>query len=67
VRSAEYTIVVRGELDTRFAYLFNGMQMDCVGGTTVLRGKVIDQAQLHGFIERFEELGLELLSVEQKP
>jgi hypothetical protein len=29
------------------------------------RRKVIDQTQLHVFIARFEELGLELLSVEQ--
>jgi hypothetical protein len=65
VKSATYRIVVRGELDSRFAYLFNGMQMDRVEGTTTLTGEVIDQAQLHGYIERFEELGLELLSVEQ--
>ena len=64
-RRATYRIVVRGELDARFAYLFNGMQMERVDGTTVLTGRVIDQAQLHGFIERLEELGLELLSVEQ--
>jgi uncharacterized protein (UPF0335 family) len=42
------------------------MQMERVEGTTVLTGRVIDQAQLHGFIERIEELGLELLSVEQR-
>ena len=60
-----YRIVVRGELDSRFAYLFNDMQMNRVEGTTTLTGEVIDQAQLHGYIERFEELGLELLSVEQ--
>ena len=65
VKRATYRIVVRGELDSRFAYLFNGMQMDQVEGTTTLTGEVIDQAQLHGYIERFEELGLELLSVEQ--
>jgi hypothetical protein len=41
------------------------MEIERVGGTTVLSGQVIDQAQLHGFIERIEELGLELLSVEQ--
>jgi hypothetical protein len=63
--AATYKVVVRGELDDRFAYLFTGMQMQRVEGTTVLVGKVIDQAQLHGFIERIEELGLELLSVEQ--
>lgn len=64
-RGTEYTIVVRGELDPRFAYLFNGMQMEQIEGETVLTGRVIDQAQLHGFIERFEEFGLEILSVEQ--
>lgn len=63
-KGATYRIVVRGELDSRFAYLFNGMQMDSVDGTTVLTG-LVDQAQLHGYIERFEELGLELLTVEQ--
>jgi hypothetical protein len=64
-KGATYKLVVRGELDSRFAYLFSGMQMERVEGTTVLVGEVIDQAQLHGFIERTEELGLELLSVEQ--
>ena len=64
-RGATYRIVVRGELDSRFNYLFNGMRMEQVEGTTVLRGEVIDQAQLHGYIERVDELGLELLAVEQ--
>lgn len=62
---AAYRIVVRGELDSRFAYLFDGMKMQRIEGTTVLTGTVIDQAQLHGYIERFGELGLELLTVEQ--
>ena len=64
-RSATYTLVVRGELDDRFAYLFNGMEMRRDSGTTVISGPVVDQAQLHGFIERIEELGLELLVVER--
>ena len=59
-----YRIVVRGELDDRFAYLFNGMEMQRIDGTTVLTGNV-DQAQLHGYIERLEELALELVTVEQ--
>jgi cell division FtsZ-interacting protein ZapD len=64
-KAAMYRLVVRGELDSRFAYLFNEMEMQRVQGTTVLTGKVIDQAQLHGFIERIEELGLELIAVER--
>ena len=59
-----YRIVVRGELDDRFAYLFNGMEMQRIDGATVLTGDV-DQAQLHGYIERLEELALELVTVEQ--
>jgi len=60
-----YRIVVRGELDNRFAYLFNGMELNCADGTTILTGNVVDQAQLHGYIERLEERALELVSVEQ--
>ena len=62
---AVYRLVVRGELDDRFAFFFNGLQMERDAGTTVLTGAVVDQAQLHGFIERVEELGLELVSVMQ--
>ena len=63
--SATYELVVRGELDPRYGYLFEGMQMTRLEGTTVVSGSVRDQAQLHGLIERTEELGLELLSVRQ--
>ena len=58
-------MVVRGELDDRFAYLFNGLELERISGTTVLSGRVLDQAQLHGYIARVEELGLELVSVKQ--
>jgi hypothetical protein len=64
-RGSAYRLVVRGELDERYGYLFEGMDMECTEGTTVLTGSVRDQAKLHGLIERIEELGLELLSVQQ--
>jgi hypothetical protein len=66
VTSASYRVVVRGELDPRFACLFEGMSMEAAEGTTVLVGQLVDQAQLHGVIERIEELGLELVSVQQE-
>jgi len=66
-RSAVYRLVVSGELDARYAYLFEGMQMERVEGTTVLIGPVLDQAQLHGFMERIEDLGLELVEVQKLP
>jgi hypothetical protein len=64
-RGGTYTLVIRGELDEKFAYLFNGMRMERVSGTTVLNGDVTDQAHLHGHIARIEELGLELVSLKQ--
>jgi hypothetical protein len=64
-RGGTYRLVVRGELNDRFAYLFTGLDLERVAGTTVLTGSVVDQAQLHGYIARVEELGLELVSVKQ--
>ncbi len=63
-RGRRYRLVVRGELGEPFGFLFEGMRMDQVSGTTVLTGDVIDQAHLHGILERIRELGLELVSVE---
>ena len=64
-RGGKYRLVVRGELDTRFQYLFEPMRLERSDGRTVLSGDLIDQAQLHGVIGRIGELGLELLSVDQ--
>jgi hypothetical protein len=64
-RDATYELVVSGELDERYGSLFDGMEMNCTTGTTVLVGRVRDQAHLYGLIERIEELGLELVSVTQ--
>ena len=63
-RGRRYRLVLRGELGEPFGFLFEGMQMDQVMGTTVLTGRVIDQAHLHGLIQRIQELGLELISIE---
>jgi hypothetical protein len=64
-KDAMYQLVIRGELDGRFGVLFEGMQMECTEGTTVIAGRVPDQAKLMGLMERIDELGLELLSVQQ--
>jgi hypothetical protein len=63
--NAMYRVVVGGELDGRYGCLFEGMQMTCGEGMTVLMGVVRDRAHLYGVIERVEELGLELLSVDR--
>jgi hypothetical protein len=62
-----YEFVLRGEIGDRFGPLFEGMRLERDAGRTVLTGPVIDQAQMHGVIERIQELGLELVSVNPLP
>ena len=59
-----YRIVVRGELSDRFRSAFDGMELSCGDGNTVIVGDVLDQSQLHGMPDRAAQLGLELVSVE---
>jgi hypothetical protein len=59
-----YRLVLRGELSDRFRFLFEGMEMERLVGTTVLTGTVVDQAHLLGLIEQAQELGIDLVSVE---
>jgi hypothetical protein len=58
-----YRIVVRGELSQRYVPAFDGMTLATGEGQTAIIGPVIDQAHLHGLVDRVGELGLELLSV----
>ena len=62
----DYELVLRGEIGDRFGMLFEDMRLERADGTTVLTGDVRDQAQLLGVIERIQELGLELISVNPK-
>src|SRR5215210_3971995 len=62
-----YRIVVRSELNGRYAVAFEGMEIETKDGNTFLTGKIIDQPQLYGILDRINGLGLELLSVEALP
>ena len=64
IRGRRYQLVLRGEPGEPFGFLFEGMKIDQVAGTMVLTGRVIDQVHLHGLIQRTQELGLELISIE---
>jgi hypothetical protein len=63
VQSTGYHIVVRGELSQRYSNAFDGMTLVARDGLTTISGPVVDQAQLHGLLDRVGELGLELVSV----
>jgi hypothetical protein len=63
MRPARYEIVVLGELSHRFGLAFRDMEVHTHADRTTISGWVVDQAQLHGLIDRVGELGLELLDV----
>ena len=62
----QYEIRLAGHLDQRWAEWFDGLTLSRQGdGTTVLRGPVVDQAALHGLLQKVRDLGLPLVSVTQ--
>jgi hypothetical protein len=58
-----YQIRITGRLDARWAEWFEGLGVTTDGGDTLLTGRVIDQAALHGLLRRVRDLGLPLVSV----
>jgi hypothetical protein len=61
-----YRITVKGVLDARWSDWFQGMRVTAQpGNTTVLTGPVVDQAALHGLLDRIRDMGLPLVSVER--
>ena len=59
-----YRIVVRSELTDRYASAFEGMEMETKNGQTILTGEVKDQPHLFGILDRLNNLGMDLLSVQ---
>ena len=59
-----YEIRVQGRLDPRWSTYLDGVHLAPDGdGTTVLTGRVVDQAALHGLLAGLRDLGLPLISV----
>ena len=62
----QYEIRVKGHLDSRWAAWFDGLTLTNESdGTTLIRGQVVDQAALHGLLQRIRDTGLPLVSVTQ--
>ncbi len=61
-----YEIRIKGHLDDRWADWFEGLTFTLVrDGTTLLDGPLIDQAALHGVLNRIRDLGLPIISVQR--
>ncbi len=63
VSSAGYEIHIKGRVSAQLLSVFEGMEASERSADTVLRGPVLDQAALHGLLDRIQALGLELIEV----
>ena len=64
VRPVQYEIVIDGHLGARWTAWFDGFAITSgADGTTVLRGFVVDQAALHGLLQRLRDIGIPLISL----
>jgi hypothetical protein len=62
--SGRYEIRLEGHLDDRWAAWFDGLSLTQESdGSTVIHGSVVDQAALHGLLQKVRDLGLPLVSV----
>lgn len=59
-----YRICVRGRLTERLAVAFEGMRVEAGGACTAITGRVRDQSELYGLLDRVSDLGLELISAQ---
>jgi hypothetical protein len=66
VAHVQYEIRVTGHLNSRWAAWFDGLSLTWADdGTTVIRGPIVDQAALHGVLQKLRDLGIPLISVAQ--
>ncbi len=66
--SAWYEIRLKGHLDARWAAWFDGLSLSHErDGTTVIHGPVVDQAALHGLLQKLRDVGIPLISLRQVP
>ena len=64
----QYEIRVKGHLGSRWTAWFDGLSLTNEDdGTTVIRGPVVDQAALHGVLQKLRDVGVPLVSLVQVP
>ena len=64
--TGRYEIRIQGQLHARWAVWFDGWSLTTDNeGTTLISGPVIDQAALHGLLQKVRDIGLPLISVTQ--
>lgn len=70
--ASDYEIRLKGHLDERWRESLSGLtfrhRIDADGTPlTILRGPVLDEAELYGLLARIRDLGIPLLEVRRRP
>jgi hypothetical protein len=66
VDPVQYEIRVAGHLNARWEAWFDGLSLTRADdGTTAIRGPIVDQAALHGVLQKLRDIGVPLISVTQ--
>lgn len=66
VANVQYEIRVTGHLNSRWEAWFDGLALSREDdGTTAIRGPIVDQAALHGVLQKLRDIGVPLISVMQ--
>jgi hypothetical protein len=65
--TARYEIHIRGRVGPELTEVFDGLNAEVQPVETVLHGELVDQAALHGVLDRVRSLGLELIEVRRLP
>lgn len=61
--AAGYEIRIKGRMSEAMQSAFEEFEVSTAPVETVLHGQVLDQAALHGLLDRIAALGLELVEV----
>ena len=61
--SRQYEFRIRGRLGDTLLATFQEFDAEVEPVETILRGRVADQAALHGILEQIQDLGLELVEM----
>jgi hypothetical protein len=62
-----YEIRIKGRLSDSLLDVFEGLSATVEPGETLLHGRVRDQAELYGLLDRIQSLGLELIEIRRLP
>jgi hypothetical protein len=63
IQPTRYRIVVRGRVRRELADTFEHLELDSNGGESSLTGTFVDPAQLYGLLDRLQDLGIAIVSV----